>query len=48
MNIGKFDIPSRNSKTNSSQNRTEFGAKVNLNKDKCIKVIPPLMEGVQF
>jgi hypothetical protein len=37
------DMPSINSKTNNFQNRrTEFIIKVNLNKEECISMTPPL------
>jgi hypothetical protein len=44
IELGKVShIPSRNSKTNNFKNRrAEFRAKVNLNKEQCIEVIPPL------
>jgi hypothetical protein len=43
QNKGKSEVPSRDTKTSNFQKRrTEFRTKVNLNKEKCIEVIPPL------
>jgi hypothetical protein len=41
--------PRRNSKINGIQNRkAEFRANVNLSKEQCIHVMPPLLQGFQI
>jgi hypothetical protein len=42
------DILSKNERTNSFQKRTEFKINKILNKERCIKVISLLSQGVQF